>query len=152
MLPVGTWESRAEGQIPLTLLPSMQPGIQPAFWAGSSHCWLTLCLPSTNTPKPFSSGQLSVPGAALTQALCLALLSSVMLAHAHLCSLPSSARRPFLCRVAAPLCLLSLQIAEGASDPSVSPAEEFSDTDGSSEHSPPQVLPWAGQSTSASTG
>ena len=57
-------ESGAEGENPpLALLPTLlwvQPSTRLAFWAVSARCWLTVSFPSTNTPKPFSSGLLSI--------------------------------------------------------------------------------------------
>ena len=60
----GSDESGAEGENPpLALLPTllwMQPRTQLAFWAVSTHCWLTVSFPSTNIPKSFSLGLFSI--------------------------------------------------------------------------------------------
>ena len=42
----------------LVMLLLMQPGIQLAFWAAVTHCWLMTSFSSTGTPKSFSSGLL----------------------------------------------------------------------------------------------
>uniref|UniRef100_A0A8C0E917 ABC-type glutathione-S-conjugate transporter n=1 Tax=Bubo bubo TaxID=30461 RepID=A0A8C0E917_BUBBB len=44
----------------LATLLLMQPRTWLAFWAVSTHCWLTVSFPSTNTPKSFSLGLLSI--------------------------------------------------------------------------------------------
>ena len=53
----------------------MQPRIQLAFWAASTHCQLVLILPSADTPSPspFSTQPVSVLEIALTQVQDLAL-------------------------------------------------------------------------------
>ena len=52
------------GRIPslalLATLLLMQPRIQLAFWPVSAHCWLIVSFPSTDTPKSFSTGLLSI--------------------------------------------------------------------------------------------
>jgi len=43
----------------LVVILLMQPRVQLAFWAASTHCQLTLSLSSTGTPKSFFSEMLS---------------------------------------------------------------------------------------------
>uniref|UniRef100_A0A663N7B8 ABC-type glutathione-S-conjugate transporter n=1 Tax=Athene cunicularia TaxID=194338 RepID=A0A663N7B8_ATHCN len=60
----GLTRAEQRGRIPpLTLLPTLlwvQPRTRLAFWAVSTHCWLTVSFPSTDTPKSFSAGLLSI--------------------------------------------------------------------------------------------
>lgn len=54
------WRRRIPSPGPLATLHLMQPRIFLAFWAASSHCWLTVSFSSAITPKSFSSVLLSV--------------------------------------------------------------------------------------------
>jgi len=85
----------------LVMLFLMQPRIQLAFWAASTHCLVTLSFSSTSTPKSFSSGLLSIPSSPslycyqrLLQPRCrtllLALLNLMRFTRAHLSSLSRS--------------------------------------------------------------
>ena len=63
VLQVRSHKSRVEGRRTsldlLVMLLLMQPRIQSAFWAASTHCQLTFSLSSVRIPKSFSSGLLS---------------------------------------------------------------------------------------------
>ena len=99
--------SRGEqrGRIPsldlLVTLLVMQPRTQLAFWAASAHCHLMLSFLSTNTPKSFFSGLLSIrslPSLSLCsglprpmgRTLHLALLNFTRFTRAHLLRLSRS--------------------------------------------------------------
>uniref|UniRef100_A0A8D0FDG9 ABC-type glutathione-S-conjugate transporter n=1 Tax=Strix occidentalis caurina TaxID=311401 RepID=A0A8D0FDG9_STROC len=60
----GLTRPEQRGRIPslalLATLLLMQPRTWLAFWAVSTHCWLIVSFPSTNTPKSSSAGMLSI--------------------------------------------------------------------------------------------
>ena len=63
VLQMGPHQGRAEGGNPLPLPAATplltQPGMQLAFQAANTHCWLMSSFPPTRTPKLFSAGLLS---------------------------------------------------------------------------------------------
>lgn len=87
----------------LATLLLMQLKIWLAFWSASAHWWLMLSFLSTNTPKCFSTGLLSIPSSPIPylclglpwpmcRTLHLALMIVMRFAQAHFSSLSRSLR------------------------------------------------------------